>query len=246
MNATALQHLGKENEGSAYHNLAFKITAAPTAPRAALQENSATDYTRTDADGDAGHPKPEVPNAAARSDPSEGFEEARSGSKSAHAYDDEDWGPFDREAPTVPGSTAGLSLGRESAELHKDPTPTKQHMLVSVEKTCTFAEKVHPAGKAQLLCTGLSSTNGFAHIAAYHAGLMLDADMLDGLPAMEAGRCYTEILQLVKPKPDKSEHDGPFWRLPGPAFGPMQRRAGQGLLAPHLPEHSSHIHSPSY
>ena len=39
-------------------------------------------------------------------------------------------------------------------------------------------------------------------------------------------RCYTEVLQIVKPKPEKVQIDGPLWRLPGPSFGATQRSPG--------------------
>ncbi len=63
-----------------------------------------------------------------------------------------------------------------------------------------------------------------------HCSACAGADMLNAPRAMEAGRCYTEILQLVKPRPDKVNLDGPLWRLRGPTFGPLQRSAGQGAL----------------
>ena len=42
-------------------------------------------------------------------------------------------------------------------------------------------------------------------------------------------RCYTEVLQIVKPKPEKVQIDGPLWRLPGPSFGAKQRSPGPGM-----------------
>ena len=42
-------------------------------------------------------------------------------------------------------------------------------------------------------------------------------------------RCYTEVLQIVKPKPEKAQNDGPLWRLPGPSFGATQRSAAPGM-----------------
>ena len=59
--------------------------------------------------------------------------------------------------------------------------------------------------------------------------MMLIAGMRDAFTSVETSRCYTEVLQLVKPKPENAQHNGPLWRLPGPAFGAMQRSAGQGI-----------------
>ena len=42
-------------------------------------------------------------------------------------------------------------------------------------------------------------------------------------------RCYTEVLQIAKPKPEKAQIDGPLWRLPGPSFGATQRSAAPGM-----------------
>ena len=238
MDAPDVQHTGKENEGSPHRSPAYKRSAAP---RAALQENIGIGYTRTDADRDASYPKPESPSAAALPDPPEGPGEAQTGGEDIHACHDEKCGPVDRAACIARGSTVDLSLGQVSAEMQKDPTPREQAKLVSFQDTPTIAQKVHPAGKAPLQYMS-SSPAGFAHTAAHNAVSMLNADMLDGKSTMEAGRCYTEILHLVKPKPDRSKRNGPLWRLPGPAFGPMQRGAAQGLLASHLPAHSSCVH----
>ena len=46
---------------------------------------------------------------------------------------------------------------------------------------------------------------------------------------LEATRCYTEVLQMAKPRPEKRHIEGPLWRLPGPSFGKTQRSNGHSM-----------------
>ena len=147
MNAPALQHLGKENEGPAHRKPTLTRAAAPAACRVAFQEQSATGNTSTDAGGFASHLKLELPlPAEALADP-EGLEEIQTASEAADDSKDECWGPSDVQAPTMQSGTVGLSVHQHSLELQQAPALREQLLVKAGLEICTAAQKVHPAGK---------------------------------------------------------------------------------------------------
>ena len=145
MSAPALQHLGKENDGSAYQNMAS--IPAPAAYRAAFQEKNAKNYIIAEAGGVATHPKLQPPLSALGLDPSENAEGVATRSEVADATNEGNLGPSTREAPTMQASSFGLSVSQNPSGLRQASALTEQPISVSAQEEWTSAHKAHPPGK---------------------------------------------------------------------------------------------------